>query len=335
MRQLGGCAVAWMTCAVLGWAAATVEAAQPLGPPRVPDAVRLEADISYADSDHPRQRLDLLLPRKPASDKPLPVVAFIHGGAWLGGDKRGGWGNVTSYVVSGQYAGVSIGYRLSQDAKWPAQIHDCKAAIRWLRGNAKKYNLDPERIGVWGASAGGHLVAMLGTSGDVKDLEGTLGKHADLSSRVQCVVDYFGPSDFLTIGKYPSKLAHDAADSPEAKLIGGAIAERQDAARNASPVTFATKDDPPFLILHGDKDDVVPYNQSERMDEALKKAGASSVLVKVEGAGHGFGGEEINRRVRQFFDKHLRGVEATISDAPIAAPPRPGSRPDRPAAERP
>jgi dipeptidyl aminopeptidase/acylaminoacyl peptidase len=100
-------------------------------------------------------------------------------------------------------------------------------------------------------------------------------------------------------------------------------------------VTFATKDDPPFLILHGDKDDVVPYNQSERMDEALKKAGASSVLVKVEGAGHGFGGDEINRRVRQFFDKHLRGVEATISDAPIAAPPRPGSRPDRPAAERP
>ena len=152
--------------------------------PRLPEGVKLVADLPYADNDNPRQQLDLLLPERPADEKPLPVVVFIHGGAWRGGDRKGGQRMVAPLVAAGDYAGASVGYRLSGEAIWPAQIHDCKAAIRWLRANAKKYNLDPDKIAVWGASAGGHLVAMLGTSGGVKELEGTLGKHTDQSSRV-------------------------------------------------------------------------------------------------------------------------------------------------------
>jgi acetyl esterase/lipase len=231
-------------------------------------------------------------------------------------------------VASGDYAGVSVGYRLSNEATWPAQIHDCKAAIRWIRAHAKKYNLDPERIGVWGSSAGGHLVAMLGTSGGVKELEGTLGKHLDQDSRVACVVDYFGPSDMLTIGKYPSQLKHNAPDSPEAKLLGGPLQEMQQAAQSASPTTYVSKDDPPFLIVHGDQDLVVPYNQSERLSEALRKVGAQVTFITVKGGGHGgFRGEESTRRVHRFFDKHLRGQDVEISAETISqgqgANPRP------------
>lgn len=286
-------------------------------PLRLPESVRLEADLPYADTDNPRQRLDLLLPKQPADDKPLPVVAFIHGGAWRAGDKRGGVGQVAPLVASGQFAGVSIGYRLSDEAIWPAQIHDCKAAIRWVRAHAKQYNLNADKIAVWGSSAGGHLVAMLGTSGGVKELEGTLGKHLDQSSRVTCVVDFFGPTDLLAMGKYPSRIPHDEANSPESRLVGGPVQETQAAAKSASPVTYVSKDDPPFLLMHGSEDPLVPYNQSERLAEALTKAGCEPIFVKVQGAGHGFGGPQVARRVEQFLQKHLRGQNVKVSDEPI------------------
>ncbi len=287
---------------------------QPGQRPRIPDSIKAELDVPYADTDNPRQRLDLFLPKNPKSDKPLPVVAFIHGGAWLGGDKQAGQGLIAPLVNSGEYAGVSIGYRLSPEAIWPAQIHDCKAAIRWLRANAKKYNLDPDRIGVTGTSAGGHLVAMLGTSGDVASLEGTLGPHLSVSSRVACVVDQFGPTDLLTM-----RGDHNNPNSPEAKLIGGAVQENKEAARNASPITYVSKDDPPFMLIHGTNDPVVPFSQSEELRDALKKADVEAVLIPVEGAGHGrFMTPEVSRRLTQFFDKHLRGKDVSISAEPIS-----------------
>ena len=185
------------------------------------EGVSVQRDIPYADSEHPRQQLDLLLPEKRDSDTALPVIAFIHGGAWRGGDKRSGIQRLAPFVASGEFAGLSIGYRLSADATWPAQIHDCKAAIRWIRANAAKHNLDPDRIAVWGSSAGGHLVAMLGVSGEVEALEGKLGEHLDQDSRVQCVVNFFGPSELLTMGDHPSSIAHNAPESPESLLVGG------------------------------------------------------------------------------------------------------------------
>lgn len=281
--------------------------------PRVAESVEAVLDLPYAGTDNPRQKLDLYLPKVRKDDKPLPVVVFIHGGAWQAGDKRGGFGTLAPFVVSGEYAGVSVGYRLSGEAIWPAQIHDCKAAIRWLRANAEKYNLDPTKIGVTGTSAGGHLVAMLGTTGDAPELEGTLGEHVKESSRVQCVVDQFGPTDLLAMGG-----SHNNANSPESKLVGGAIQEHKEAARNASPTSYVSKDDPPYLFIHGTNDPTVPFNQSELLHEALQKVGVESVLVPVQGGGHGnFGTNEVTERMRQFFDKHLRGKDVSISSEPI------------------
>lgn len=287
-------------------------------PPRVPDSIEAHWDIPYAETDHPRQRLDLLLPKGHSADKPLPVIVAVHGGAWLGGDKRSGIGFLVPLVASGKYAGASIGYRLSQDAIWPAQIHDCKAAVRWLRGNAETYHLDPDRIGVIGFSAGGHLVAMLGTSGDVRELEGDLGKFADQSSRVTCVVDFFGPTNFLTIGDHPSEIAHYAADSPEARLLGSAIKDDEAKARQASPITFVTPDDAPFLIVHGTNDPLVPHPQSVEFRDALRKAGVPVALITVEDGSHGgFRNPIIERQVVDFFAAHLLGEKADLEDRTV------------------
>lgn len=287
-------------------------------PPRVPDSIEAHWDVPYAETDHPRQRLDLLLPKARSADKPLPVIVAVHGGAWMGGDKRSGIGFLVPLVASGKYAGASIGYRLSQDAIWPAQIHDCKAALRWLRGNARRYDLDPDRIGVIGFSAGGHLVAMLGTAGDVRELEGDLGKFTDQSSRVACVVDFFGPTNFLTIGDYPSQIKHYADDAPEALLLGSAIKADEAKARQASPITFVTPDDAPFLIVHGTEDPLVPLPQSEEFRDALRKAGVPVALITVQDGSHGgFRNPVIERQVRDFFAAHLLGEKADFQDLTV------------------
>jgi acetyl esterase/lipase len=291
--------------------------------PALPAGVRIERDIPYAGTKDPRQTLDLLLPESAKGGKPLPVIVNIHGGAFRAGDKSMGMRELADIVAGGDYAGATINYRLSGEATWPAQIHDCKAAIRWLRANAAKHGLDPDRIGVIGASAGGHLAAMLGLAGDVAALEGDIGPHAGVSSRVKCVVDQFGPSDLLAMGDHPSQIDHNAPDSPESRLIGGALPEHKEKARAASPITYVSRDDPPFLILHGTEDPLVPCNQSERLAEALKTVGVPCVFVKVIDAGHGnFRSPEVGRRIRQFFDKHLRDRPVgEVSDTSILRGP--------------
>ena len=287
-------------------------------PPKVPDTVKLNADISYAETDKPSQRLDLLLPARCNTEKPLPVIVYIHGGGWKGGTKEQGRNAVAPFVASGDYAGVSVEYRLSGEAIWPAQIEDCKAAIRWIKAHAKENNLDPEKIGVWGASAGGHLVAMLGVAGDVKELEGTLGKHLDQSSRIACVADYFGPTNLLTMGDFPSTLPHNAPNSPESELIGGAIQENKDKAKAASPITYVTSDDAPTFIAHGTADPLVPYNQTETFAVALKQANVPVYVQTItEGKHGGFEGPKLNTRLRAFFDKYLRNVDATIESSAL------------------
>jgi acetyl esterase/lipase len=230
---------------------------------------------------------------------------------------------VAALVESGQFVGASIGYRLSGEATWPSQIHDCKAAIRWLRAHAAEFGFDPDRIAVMGSSAGGHLVAMLGTSGDVEKLEGTLGEHCDVSSRVNCVIDEFGPTNFLTMNDFPGTMDHLAADSPESKLLGQQVTKVPELVREASPVTWVTQDDPPILIIHGTKDPMVPYQQSVVFAEALKQAGVTVILQKIENGEHGgFGSDEINVRTRMFLEKHLLGRDVRISTEPITVPPR-------------
>jgi acetyl esterase/lipase len=318
----------WLVPALLLVWSSAGSAQQPPGGPdapslTLPENVRVEKDINYAGTRNPRQALDLVLPRSPAGGKPLPVIVIIHGGAFRAGDKSMGLREAADFARTGDYAAATINYRLSGEAIWPAPIHDGKAAIRWLRANAAKYGLDPDRIGVTGASAGGHLAAMLGLGGGVAALEGEVGPHAGVNSRVKCVVDLFGPSDLLAMADYPSRIDHNASNSPESELIGGPLQDHKDKARAASPITYVSRDDPPFLIFHGTEDPLVPLNQSERLAEALKAAGVPCTFVKVVEAGHGgFRTPEVGRRVRQFFDKHLRDQPGgEVSDAPILSSP--------------
>ena len=285
---------------------------QPFGG-RIPDNVTIERDVVYGDAGGRPLKLDLVLPKE-KSDKPRPLIVFIHGGGWRNGDKAGGVGRVIPFVATGNYVGASVGYRLSGEAIWPAQIHDCKAAIRWLKANADKYQIDPERIGVWGSSAGGHLVNMLGTSGDVKELEGDCGSPGQ-SSRVCCVVPFCGPANFLAPKRFEGGRSPSAVDL----LLGGKIEEKQDVAKQASPITHVSKDDPPFLVVHGTADNTVPFEQAEMFSAALKKAGVDVTLVKILGGGHGIGGDEVLQRVKAFFEKHLRGQDVKVSDEPIEA----------------
>ena len=235
------------------------------------------------------------------------MIVYIHGGGWKNGSKESVTGKLASYLKTGSFAVAAINYRLSGESIWPSQIHDCKAAIRWLKGNAKKYGIDANRLAVWGNSAGGHLVAMMGVSGDIESLEGKLGKHLDQNSRVNCVVDFCGPSHLLSMGRFPSKIDHDAPSSPESQLIGGAIQENKKSANNASPITYVTMDDAPILIVHGTDDPLVPFNQAVIFHSALRKAGVKCDFLGMEGMGHGLGGTEVESRVRKFLESQLLG----------------------------
>lgn len=275
---------------------------------------RVIEDISYIDGGKSdAHTLDLYLPAN--TEGRAPVIIWIHGGAWIGGDKKPA--PIARFLANG-YAAASINYRLSNESKFPAQIHDCKAAIRWVRANAAKYNLDPERIGAFGMSAGGHLSALLGTTNGVKEVEGSLGDLSK-SSDVQAVVDWCGPSNMLTIRKQAgpdSQLDFDSSDSPVRRLLGGKPEKRKEAARLASPVSFVSKDDPPFLIMHGDRDTVVPLAQSVELNEALKKAGAAVDFKIVKGGEHSFLSADTMQDVVDFFDKNLKSPLKATGTSP-------------------
>jgi len=313
---------------------------RPAAPPvRVPDGVKAHRDLAYVPNGHERQKLDLFLPEK--ADAPLPLIIWVHGGGWQSGSKEQCLPLRSGYTDRG-YAVASIGYRLSGDAIFPAQIEDCKAAIRWLRAHAKEYNLDADHFGVWGSSAGGHLVAMLGTSGGAKEFD--RGEHLDVPSRVQAVCDYYGPTDLLQMDAHAlpgSQLKHDLPTSPESRLIGGAIQANRQQAAKANPITYVTKDAPPFLIVHGDQDPLVPHHQSQLLFEALKQADVQVRFHTVKGGGHGsgFGGPELNGIVEAFFASHLQGKPraagqpaAIVSESAALAPgeAQPGQRPAQP-----
>ncbi len=255
-------------------------AAQPA--PKLPPDIVAYRDLVYVPGGHERQKLDLYLPKDART--PLPVILWVHGGGWQNGTKANALPLRLGYVAKG-YAIASLGYRLTDAAPFPAQIQDVKAAVRWLRAHAQEYHLDPARFAAWGSSAGGHLVAMLGTAGGIKAFD--VGPHLDQSSRVQAVVDYYGPSDLRRFVDTPGYAVHGRADSPEAKLVGGRVADRPDQAAGASPVTYVTRDDPPFLILHGADDPTVPVSQSETLHAALTQAGVASRLHLLPGAKHG------------------------------------------------
>jgi len=276
-------------------------------PPFLAAAIGLEAekDVSYVADGGRRQQLDICYATR---GKARPLIVWIHGGGWESGSKDR---NPALLLVAEGYAVASINYRLTDDAPWPAQIEDCKAAIRFLRANADRYRIDPDRIGVWGGSAGGHLAAMLGTAGDVQDFD--TASNSEQSSRVQAVCDWFGPASFCaeTLERVPMTMAvsHRRGEKMVAALLGGTPEARMDVARSASPVTYASADDPPFLIMHGDMDQLVPLEQSRLLEARLKDAGVSVRLKVVKEAGHAgreWTKRDVIKQVRSFFDRTLK-----------------------------
>ena len=272
----------------------------------LPKNAKVERNLSYIRNGHARQKLDIYyVPKSTGQSKTRPLVIWIHGGAWRAGSKDR---CPATFLLSHGFAVASINYRLSQHAVFPAQINDCKSAIVWLRQNAKKYNLDKERFGVWGSSAGGHLSALVGTSANVKDLEP--GSKFENQSKVQAVCDWFGPTDILKMNEQAGSkgtLDHDAPNSPESLLIGGTLQENKVKAYAVNPIRYISKDDPPFLIMHGDNDFLVPIQQSEMLHAALKKGGVESELIVIKGKGHGgFDPKMVRPKIVAFFEKHLK-----------------------------
>jgi acetyl esterase/lipase len=285
--------------------------------------------LPYVPAGDEAQRLDLYLPTQPSA-QPLPLVVWVHGGGWQGGSKAG---CPVAWMVGRGYAGASVEYRFSQKALFPAQIQDCQAALRWLRAHSQEYNLDPNRIGVWGSSAGGHLVALLGTAGGKKAFA-PIGGNEEQSDRVQAVCDFFGPADFSTVMQQAADdrnvrniFKFNTPGDPYSRLVGVSLGSDQGKTDAVSPVHYVSADNPPFLILHGTHDALVPLAQSEELAAALQEKGVAVYLQKLPGAGHGgpiFNKPAAKALIQAFFDKYLKGVDIKVElvpEAELTVPP--------------
>lgn len=307
-----------VSCAVLAVLMTGAFTAEPAPRPApkpalaIPADVEVIHDIEYGKGGDVSLKLDIVRPKVTPKD-PMPVVIFVHGGGFMSGNKGAAIRRLIPLAERGYFC-ATIDYRLTGVAPFPAQIEDCKCAVRWVRAHAKDYNLDPDHIGAWGGSAGGTLVSLLGVTAGRKDFEGT-GGWQDQSSEVQAVVDWYGRMDiWKTAVEEKARGATEETwkkgDVPErlSALIGGVIWENPYTCKWASPITYVSKDDPPFLIMHGDQDDTVPLDQSQDMYAALQKAGVESTIQVVEGAKHGWPTRpDLDKTVAEFFDKHLRG----------------------------
>jgi acetyl esterase/lipase len=277
---------------------------------------RKRLDVPYATLSAV-QKLDVYLPA--SGTGPFPVIVSIHGGAFMGCDKSDAQVVPMLRGLERGYAVVAVNYRLSWQARFPASVHDVKAAVRWIRGNAPHYGFDPDRIAAWGGSAGGYLSAMLGTSAGVPELEDlTLGNPTH-SSAVQAVVAWFAPTDFLQMDAQlaesgmppPPGMRHSEANSPESLLLGEVITKVPELVKAANPETYITPKAPPFFLQHGRRDATVPAQQSIRFAQKLQRAiGEHKVLLEVlpdaEHADVRFETPENVAKVLEFLDRHLR-----------------------------
>ncbi len=263
------------------------------------DGLEVRRDVEYGRGGGKPLLLDMFWPKEKASG-PRPAVIFIHGGGWRAGSKSPTTPTVIELARRG-FVSLTIDYRLVPEVRFPGMVEDCKCAVRWLRAHAKEYGVDLNRIGVWGTSAGGHLAAMLGSSGGAKDLEGSGGWEGQ-SSRVQAVVSCFGPTNMATI--LPQR-GPQGRPNAEQGLLGGAPGTLRDLAAKASPVTYVSADDPPFLFLHGADDRLVPPAQSEEMHELLRKTGVPSEIKVFPGVGHSLN-QDGRRMAVEFFERVLK-----------------------------
>jgi acetyl esterase/lipase len=296
--------------------------------------VLLDRDIPYIPDGDEAQRLDLYLPEKTAETR-LPLIVHIHGGGWMGGSK---FPCPFVNLVGQGYAVASVEYRFSQKALFPAQIQDCQAAIRWLRANSQRYNIDSEHVGVVGGSAGGHLSALVGTSGGKKAFQ-ISGGNEDQSDRVQCACDIFGPANFTSVMQQAAEdknvrniFQFNSPNDPYSRLVGVSLDADRAKTDAVSPVHYVSKETPPILILHGTHDALVPYAQSEELAAALRANGVPVWLQTLPGSGHGgpaFEKPAASKLIQSFFDKHLKGADIEIELVPASEiavePPRPAA----------
>jgi acetyl esterase/lipase len=280
----------------------------------LPDYIEQETDVPYTNEREEGPRLDVFRLRGASFHRPQPLIIWLHGGGWMSGDKERGVERIFPLVRSG-FVGASVDYRLSQVAVFPAQVHDCKCAVRFLRHHARLYNVDPERIGVWGASAGGHLASLLAVTGGTPRLDGARG-WPDTSSAIQAACSWYGPSNLSWMGDFPPgvkpALANMTADSPEGRLVGGPISERQDLVEMANPVRYIDVSAPPILLMHGERDDYVPLASSERLHAALISQGVPAYLHVVKDGHHNayLWGDHHLRLVQEFFEWSLRNRDS-------------------------
>ncbi|MBN1765179.1 MAG: alpha/beta hydrolase [Sedimentisphaerales bacterium] len=253
-------------------------------------------DINYAGDTLTGHLLDIYLPSQ--GEGPYPVIVTVAGSAWFSNNSKHWAYGLGEPLLKEGFAIVPANHRSSREAVFPAQINDIKGVVRFLHANAAKYDLDTTFIGITGNSSGGHLAAMMGTSGGVKnytvgkktlDIEGNVGGNSKESSRVDAVVDWYGPTTFLQMNSCGSSMEHNAPDSPESVLIGGPVQENRDLCALADPITYIDEKDPPFLIIHGDADPLVPHCQSVLLLEALTRKGVAGEMITVPGGGHGEG----------------------------------------------
>ncbi len=281
-----------------------------------PIPVQFEVDIPYTASSCPQQTLDLVRPAHPEGRR-LPLVVFLHGGGWQKGDKAAARRYLGNLVRSGNYVGAAVNYRLTDQARWPAQLHDCKAAVRWLRAHADRYGIDGERVAVWGESAGAHLALMLGATGDQPALAGLLGQYHNQSTKISALVNFAGIVDLATLNRQASAIDHDGPRSPEALLIGGTLSTFNHSAEDASPIRYLNAATPPVLSIHSRADEIIPYAQSEQLHRTLTALGVRNLLIPVTGARHGQFPEEALSRVRDFLDRELANEGKTVDPSPL------------------
>lgn len=260
-------------------------------------------NLDYVGDGNERQMLDLLLPEEPSSRK-IPLIVWIHGGSWRSGSKASGYAR--RLVSHPDYAVAGINYRLTKEAAWPAQLHDCKAAIRYLRANAAKYGIDPDRIAVAGSSAGGHLASCLGTMVGGKDNEGEVGPHLGVSTEISCVMNFFGGS-YLCDEKGHTDPSLDKPSSAIYQLMGGLPSTMPERALSASPLYHVDKNTAPFLFVHGTRDSVVIIKHADDLVAAIEKTqGIDVPFVRIEDAEHGKGfGPTVYVIVKQYLDHQL------------------------------
>lgn len=279
------------------WAGAALAAEPP-----VPDNIIFEKGVEYANPDNQHLQLDLARPKDGSG--PFPAILCIHGGGFRAG-KREGYDKLCQTLAQHGYVAVTITYRLAPMYPFPAAVHDSKAAVRWLRANAKKYNIDPNRIGVTGGSAGGHLAQFLGVTANVPEFEGA--ENPGYSSRVACVVNYYGPSDFTkSYGK-----SVDAAEVLPL-FLGGNLEQAHRQHIVSSPLYWVTPDAAPTLLVHGTDDKYVAHEQAEWMRDKLKANDVEVQLLTLEGAPHGFKGEYLekaDKALLAWFDQHLKPTQ--------------------------